>query len=116
MIDKLENLLIFPFAHLCYTLSTIQKNKLIFVKKKYIISKNGFTNYVIEDHNNNKYFLVNSIWFLQFKKINNYYRINEKSKIYINYYGYENKNLNCYKNIISFTNDKIFTNNNNLLV
>lgn len=86
-------------GHALYAAST-QKTHTIVVKNKYEFCRNGFSELIVVDENNNHYNVNNSFWFWKWNSIEDWNRVEPKQHLHIHYYGWRSPILGLFPNIV----------------
>lgn len=86
--------------HATYTYSTMKKIDIV-IKQKYIFTKNGFSEFMIIDHNNKHYNVTNSIWFWKWNSIEDWNNLELNESTNIIYYGIRIPIFGVFPNVVA---------------
>lgn len=86
-------------GHFMYTWLSSRDEK-IEIKKKYIFTENGFSNFMIVDKNDKHYNVNNSIWYQKWDSIEDWTYLKEEQNIKARVYGYRFPILGIFPNIV----------------
>jgi hypothetical protein len=92
-------------GHGIYAYSTEEKDAIV-VTKKYKMNRNGFTDFMIIDDKGRHFNVNNSLWYWKWDSIEDWHRIEENKKIFINYYGWRMPVIGLFPNVILSDNAK----------
>ncbi len=92
-------------GHICYVYGTKQEKDII-VSKKYKFDRNGSTEFMIVDSQDNHYNVNNSLWYWKWNSIEDWSSIEANTKINSKYYGLRVPILGLFPNIVSCQNNK----------
>jgi hypothetical protein len=87
-------------GHGIYAYST-EKSDAIIVTKKYKMTRNGFTDFMIVDDKGRHFNVNNSLWYWKWDSIEEWHKIEEnpENKLFIKYYGLRMPLLGTFPNI-----------------
>lgn len=88
-------------VHMSYAYMT-KNEKTCIVDKKYQFTRNGFTEFMIIDKDNNHFNINNSLWYWKFNSIEDWNAIKPNQKIIINYYGFRIPILGLFPNVYRY--------------
>jgi len=88
-------------SHISYAYIT-KNEKTLIVDKKYQFTRNGFTEFMIVDRENNHYNINNSIWYWKFNSIEDWNAIKTNQKINVCYYGFRIPILGLFPNVYRY--------------
>jgi len=86
-------------SHGIYAYSTNKYEKINIIKK-YKISRNGFTDFMIIDNKGRHFNINNSFWYNKWNSIEDWHKIKENNEIYIKYYGWRIPIFGVFPNIV----------------
>ncbi len=86
-------------GHGIYAYSTEEKDAII-VTKKYKMTRNGFTDFMVVDDKGRHFNLNNSLWYWKWNSIEDWHNIEENKQTFIRYYGWRVPVLGLFPNII----------------
>lgn len=86
-------------SHGIYAYSTNQYEK-INIAKKYEITRNGFTDFMIIDNKKRHFNVTNSFWYNKWDTIEDWYKIKENDELHIKYYGWRIAIFGVFPNIV----------------
>ncbi len=93
-------------GHGVYAFGT-SETKFIKIKEKYKFDRNGFTEFMIIDENDNHYNVNNSVWYWKWNSIEDWHKIETSKQIDIKYYGWRVPLLGLFPNIIMSRQDQV---------
>ena len=93
-------------GHCTYTFKTTN-NKIIDIQDKYMLTRNGFTEFMIIDTNGNHYNVNNSLWYWKWDSIEDWNKIQTNKLLIIKYYGWRIPLLGMFPNIVMSDQAKV---------
>jgi hypothetical protein len=85
-------------THFTYAISTNKKEQTT-VEKKYTMTRNGFTEFMIIDDKGRHFNVNNSLWYWKWNSIEDWHNIKEGNEIKFGYYGWRVPVLGLFPNI-----------------
>ena len=86
-------------GHCVYALGS-SENKIINFDKKYTFTRNGFTEFMIVDHNGKHYNVNNSLWYWKWNSLEDWDKLETNKKTFVKYYGWRVPIFGLFPNII----------------
>jgi hypothetical protein len=86
-------------GHGVYTFST-EKTDAIIVRKKYKMNRGGYTDFMIIDDKDRHFNVNNSFWYWKWNSNEDWHKIEEKTQIFIKYYGWRVPVFGLFPNIV----------------
>ena len=105
---------LFLIGHGVYAYGSTNLKK-IEIKEKYQFTANGFTNFMVIDTEDTHYRVNNSFWFLKYNSIEDWCKMNKKTKLFVKIYGFRIPFFGIFPNIIQADINKISEQNNNII-
>ncbi len=93
-------------GHCVYAIGTAE-NKIITISDKYKFNRNGFTEFMIVDDNDNHYNVTNSIWYWKWDSVEDWHKLEKSKEIAIKYYGWRIPLFGLFPNIIMSRQDQV---------
>jgi hypothetical protein len=88
------------FGHFCYACGTFTKTQIV-VTQKYMLVRNGFTEFMIIDSQNKHYNVNNSLWYWKWNSIEDWNSIELNQILQIEFYGWRIPLFGVFPNIFS---------------
>lgn len=76
------------FAHIAYMWGTTVRNKTIIVCKKYQMTQNGYTEFMLVDSAGEHYMMSNNIWHWKWNNVEDWNGIKKGDHVCVDYYGW----------------------------